>query len=312
MPMTDISQEWESEEIAKEILLNAVNIDLEPLKLVTWVEMKSDDAIRRWAFAGLTAHATKKLSNPEIDPTTGKTIAYVNDWSWLNKYNVRPGFERYGATAYFNDKQQLVQIYYPNEKKNVTKENSSPDLWEHSKWVYKCSGITGVTLKDHLVGLHFMASNFLAMAEAEHLSELNPIRRLVRPFTYGTVGINLGAVATLAVENGLLHRASALTWKSLVDGFKDSFSLNRFHSSVTSFLKDGNMYEDATSSDASKIYPFGQDALEFEKVVVSFVASYVDLYYEDDESVFADREVVAFWDGLRGNVREVFIGALND
>ena len=100
MPMTDISQEWESEEIAKEILLNAVNIDLEPLKLVTWVEMKSDDAIRRWAFAGLTAHATKKLSNPEIDPTTGKTIAYVNDWSWLNKYNVRPGFERYGATAY--------------------------------------------------------------------------------------------------------------------------------------------------------------------------------------------------------------------
>jgi hypothetical protein len=87
----------------------------------------------------------------------------------LNNYDVRPGLEKYGATAYFNDKQQLVQIYYSNELKNVTKENSNGDAWEHAKWVYKCSGITGVTLKDHLVGLHFMASNFLAMAEAEHL-----------------------------------------------------------------------------------------------------------------------------------------------
>ena len=301
MPLTDIALEWESEEVAKHILLNAVNVDLDPLKLVEWVEMKSDEAIRRWAFAGLTAHATVKLNGgPKMDASTGKSIAYVNDWSWLHKYDVRPGFEKYGATAYFDEHQHLVQIYYPGEQMNVTKTMKE---WEHAKWVYKCSGITGVTLKDHLVGLHFMASNFLAMAEAEHLSELNPIRRLVRPFTYGTVAINLGAIATLAVENGLFHRASALTWKSVVEGFKDSFSLNRFHGSVTSFLQKQNMYNDATGEDSSAIYPFGQDALTFEKVVVTFVKTYVDLYYKDDQSIFDDREVVAFWDGLRGNVR---------
>jgi len=154
-----------------------------------------------------------------------------------------------------------------------------------------------------------MASNFLAAAEAEHLGAQHPIRRMLRPFTYGTVGINLGAIATLAVENGLLHRASAFTWSSLQEGFKKSFDLNRFQGTM-SRLKENNMYEEATSTTASKNYPFGQDGLAFEQVVMEFVSKYVNLYYTTDQDVFNDRELVEFWDGLRGNVEGSHIAEL--
>ena len=221
----------------------------------------------------------------------------------------RDGFENYGATAYFDSNYKLTQIYYAAEKKNVT--SKQPVDWSHAKWVYKCSAISGVTLKDHLVGLHFMASNFLAAAEAEHLGAHHPIRRMLRPFTYGTVGINLGAIATLAVENGLLHRASAFTWSSLQEGFKKSFDLNRFTGTMSQYLKGNNMFLDATSKTASKNYPFGQDGLAFEKVVMEFVSKYVNLYYTTDQDIFDDRELVEFWDGLRGNVEGSHISELS-
>jgi len=206
MPLTDMVFEWDSEESATKILQNAVSLDLAPLKMVDWTEMKSEFAIERWCFSGIAAHATKKLNAIYIDPMTHKHILYQNDWSWMVVLETRDGFERYGATAYFNEQRKLVQILYANGGveppigRNITIDMDED--WKHAKWVFKCSAISGVTLRDHLVGLHFMASNFLAMAEAEYLGGKHPVRRLLRPFTYGTVSINLGAIATLAVENG--------------------------------------------------------------------------------------------------------------
>ena len=49
-------------------------------------------------------------------------------------------------------------------------------------------------------------------------------------------------------------------------------------------------------------YPFGHDALAFQKVIVTFVKKYVDLYYLDDQAIYEDEELIEFWDGLRGNV----------
>ena len=201
--------------------------------------MTSDFAIQRWAFAGLAAHKTEKLQEIYLDPVTNNQIVYQNDWSWMVDLETRDGFENYGATVYFDENKKLVQIYYAGVGKNITK--TMVEEWEHAKWVFKCSAISGVTLRDHLVGLHFMASNFLAASEAQYLNGTHPIRRLLRPYTYGTVGINLGAIKTLAVQNGILHRASAFTWDSLQEGFKISFDQNRFVGTIDQFLKYNRM-----------------------------------------------------------------------
>lgn len=106
-----------------------------------------------------------------------------------------------------------------NENKGMNVTKGMPE-WEHVKWclslwwnsqilvcrAYKCSVVAGATVKDHLVGIHFMASNFLTTSSIENLGPLHPIRRLLRPHTYGAIEINLGAVKTLAVENGVAHR----------------------------------------------------------------------------------------------------------
>ena len=44
---------------------------------------------------------------------------------------------------------------------------------------------------------------------------------------------------------------------------------------------------------------------------MSFVSKYVNLYYTTDQDIFDDRELVEFWDGLRGNVEGSQISELN-
>ena len=53
------------------------------------------------------------------------------------------------------------------------------------------------------------------------------------------------------------------------------------------------------TDDDDDSYPFGQDSIDYWNVVEKFVYEYVDVYYLDDASVLADRELVEFWDGLR-------------
>ena len=150
-----MATEWPDEDTAAKILQNAVSVDLEALKLGDWSEMKSDAAIARWVFSGVAAHATTKLpGRGETDSKTKAKILYLSDWSWMVRsyllttikyFNVnltyftvswihffsffcvvqvdletRDGFESYGATAYFDSKYKLTQIYYAAEKRNVT------------------------------------------------------------------------------------------------------------------------------------------------------------------------------------------------
>ena len=72
-----------------------------------------------------------------------------------------------------------------------------------------------------------MASNFLATSTAENLNASHPIRRMLRPHTYGTISVNLGAVNTLAPNGGILHRSVALTWQGLQDAYRKSLELIR-------------------------------------------------------------------------------------
>ena len=114
----------------------------------------------------------------------------------MHGYELRPGFESYGVNVYFNGKGELIQMYWAEQNRNLTR--GDPD-WDHVKWAYKVSVLTGVTVRDHLVrpssrrsrsdswwaqvGVHFMASNMLTMASDENLMPDHPLRRLLRPHT---------------------------------------------------------------------------------------------------------------------------------
>ena len=81
--------------------------------------------------------------------------------------------------------------------------------------------------QDHLVGVHLLASNLLATSTAENLNAAHPIRRMLRPHTYGAVSVNQGAVTNLASMYGILHRSVAMSWDSLNAALFKSFDLHR-------------------------------------------------------------------------------------
>jgi len=282
--LKDVHVEYKSSEEAHQMFQIAASDDLKPLELTPWKELWSDEAVSRFSFAGLAAHRMEAVSG------AGFGIAYKCDWDWLSNYEVRAGFERYGAIAYFDSRANLKKIYWSHAAKFVHPGEAD---WEHAKWAYKSTVVAGATLKDHLVGIHFMISNFLTSSSVTNLGANHSIRRLLKPHTYGAVSINMGATKTLATEFSLLHRASSFHWTEIEKAFYDCVALNRFVPLMVQLKASG------MDRVPSSIYPFGEDLKAFVSVVGKFVHSYVSLYYGDDGVALRDSELNKFWAGLK-------------
>ena len=141
-----------------------------------------------------------------------------------------------------------------------------------------------MTLKDHLVGVHFMMANRLATSTMGLPSD-HPLSRLLMVHTIGTFEINLGATSTL-VDGGILHRALALTGQGLAQGIRLAFDKNRA------------LFVHTAEVRPHELWSFGRDREAYRRVVQTFVQAYVELHYENDYSVAADPHVQAFHHGL--------------
>eukprot|EP01065_Artemidia_motanka_P030255 TRINITY_DN36270_c0_g1_i1.p1 TRINITY_DN36270_c0_g1~~TRINITY_DN36270_c0_g1_i1.p1 ORF type:complete len:636 (+),score=164.66 TRINITY_DN36270_c0_g1_i1:61-1968(+) len=305
-PIVDANEKWDSEEQADSALRTAIGGDLRQRMLGVSTDHTSDEAISRWAFAGLAAH---RLECPGV---TGRKADLVQGFvkvegtvpadehcqvafSWMGIFSVRPGFERYGATAFFSKDRKLTKIWWDFGAKMVKPGDAD---WAHAKWVWKCSVLTGVTFRDHLTGVHLMAGNLLTVASREGLAADHPIRRLVKPFTYGTIGINVAASNTLTCNHSLVHRAIALPFEEIQKGWDVILRHERQYKQAPEHLK--LMGTDKLGGE----YPFGQDWVAFDAVVQKFVDGYVSIYYggsgqEADDKVLADADVAEFWSKLR-------------
>ena len=219
--LVDQPQMWESTTNSSETLKVGGENDLKALRLVAWDEMKSDHAIERWCFSAPAGHTLERITTADMETSVGSkynvsAFAFKNDWTWMSGLSVRHGFEKYGAAAYFSADGKLAAIYV-----SYTGEMTYPTdgtAWKHAKWVFKCSVLTGLTLRDHLSHVHFVSANTLTTALFETLGATHAIRRLMRPYTYATVSVNLAAFSSLAAERAIFHRAVALTWESCVAG----------------------------------------------------------------------------------------------
>lgn len=298
--LQDIPTEWPSPEEAPRILNAGGETELKMLELVPWQrQMQEDEQISRFAFAGLGAHAMRPVDN---DP---EGIAFISQWDWMHQFEVRDGFERYGVNAYFDKDAKLVKMFWrPSPLEEGVFVYPGGQHWDHVKYAFKCTVLVGVTAKDHLVGIHFMASNFLTTSSTENLSPTHPLRRMLRPHTYGAVEINLGAVKTLAIAHGVAHRATALTWDGLKSALAASYTLNRYMSfpdsvkSMESTIATDRAIEASSGNLTHETYPYGRDALDFYGVVATMVGDFVDVTYPDDAAVIRDSELGYFWDGL--------------
>jgi len=169
--------------------------------------------------------------------------------------------------------------------------------WEHAKWAFRVSAMTGITLVQHLVKLHLMSANFVTDSVRRHLNTDHPLRLFMKPFTYRTISINFAASSALAGEFGLLHRATGFTYAGLTAGFTYAYKTVRAES-FEHFL--GRLNDPALEElqERHGRFPCAQDAREFVHIVSTFVRGYVEEYYPTDAALLADKAVVETYDAI--------------
>ncbi|RHY84306.1 hypothetical protein DYB31_008191 [Aphanomyces astaci] len=246
---------------------------------VHWNDRYSDRALELIAFNGFGQHLVEKLSDPHDD---GSYYGVLLDF--MHVLEVRPGYAKYGADAFFTRDGKVVKIvrggntYMPGD-----------DQWEYVKFCFRSSLNTKVTAVDHLLGIHSMVANYLTTSSREYLPVNHPLRRLIKPFTFRSVVINYAAAWALFWPKGMLHRGFALTEQ----GMKQTWDYGIARFNFTTFPQ-----QMASQGVDSVKLPYHEDGLDYWNVLRTFVSNYVDLYYTGDDAVQQDQSVIHFWDYL--------------
>jgi hypothetical protein len=274
--------------------------------------MDSDDQTARWAFAGFAAHTLEPVLGADSDGAV-----YFSDFTWMKGLEVRAGFEQYGAAAYFNENQELLKVEYSHINRMVYP--SDGDLWKRAKFIWRSSAMVGITLRDHLAGLHLTFADDVTASATENLPQAHPLRRFLKPFIYRTIQINFAASNLLCADHSLLHRTVALTWPALQKGFEYSFDIDYLRSKWAQHpTKNGLWKRYFEKSPAASFkaalpeelaqqgkYPYYEDLQAYYRVVEKFVESFVNIYsqpgkgFDSRPPFHKDPDVSAFWEHIQ-------------
>ncbi len=105
-----------------------------------------------------------------------------------------------------------------------------------------------------------------------------------------------GAHLFLTRENGLLHRATSLTFRGLRDAFVASLDRTipvdeHPLSSQIAVLNEIKL--------RNQTFPLAEDGIAYYQTVHDFVSNYVNVYYSSDQNLRTDLHVEDFWVQLK-------------
>jgi len=170
------------------------------------------------------------------------------------------------------------------------------DDWERSKFRFRSSLFSLVTLVDHLYFLHLQLANFFVTSLREQMAEYHPIRRFLTPFTYYTISVNDNAAKNLVAQRSMGPRCFALTDKGFNLAFAAAPHLQVWGYEVPAeeggpFLNLKNYFAWKRAKGVDTEY-FRQ-ASELYNIFYRFLASYLDCYYATKEALVKDEELIA-------------------
>ncbi|KAF0699130.1 Aste57867_10286 [Aphanomyces stellatus] len=275
----DFTQTWKAGECKEGYVMTKVG-KMWPKVHVVWNQRTSDNALKLFVFNGIGSHLVEKLPKQDKDGGT----YYAVKLNFMDELEVRPGFAKYGADAFFNRHGNIIKIV--RQGKTYTPLRTRTAKWEYVKMTFRGSLIAKITAIDHLMGLHMTVGNYFTTASREQLPADHPLRRLLKPFTFRAVAINRAASRSLMWSKAYLHRSLALTEAGLAQMWRyatESFKFEPFPDTI------------ARQGVDTLPLPFHQDGLDYWNIVRIFVNDYVNLYYTSDEDVTRDASVVAFY-----------------
>eukprot|EP00947_MAST-08B_sp_MAST-8B-sp1_P002140 g2140.t1 len=216
---------------------------------------QTDESVEAIVFRGLGQHEIKNVSKARTRedrqgfqrkdrnhekrlPTKAEVDAlgahFAVDASYLNSFEVRKDFDRYGAIGYFSKDRKLLAIWhceyngdggamvFPFGKRRTRTNSKATDQeamledymdWEHAKWTFKSSLAAWLFIYVHLIEVHFTVAGSMTQALRETLPGGHPLRQFLRPFTFGTLDINWQATKNLISDGGAVQRVASFTFK---------------------------------------------------------------------------------------------------
>jgi len=260
---------------------------------VKYDELLSNEAVTQFAFSGMGCHKMKKIGINYYDrervakrddrnhnnDIPGKA-KYMSDFSFLSIFEVREGYEHYGAAAYFDEDYKLMGIYCNeyDEYMEAVEDGVANEKWNHFKWIYKTSVFCAVTLMDHLWRVHHTESQALYECSIQSLSVNHPLRHFLKPFAFRAANINYKAINLLSCENGVAQRLWAFPFSQLVRVFNYCTMTYKFQP-LPDYV-DASMRDEDAADDSH--FPVLKDSQQFWDTMREFVAAYMKVYYTDD------------------------------
>ena len=284
-PIFDDAKSWRNLEEGSKVLKLAAGSHIPPpCSNWTGVDVTSDEAIVQMVFAGICGGRLRRSANPDLDGAFWSV-----NFDELVNFETRPGFERFGAIAFFSKQQKLIRIHWSMKGIDVYPNST---YWNHAKWVFRSSALVGITVVEHLLSSHFIFSNIVSTTTRESLAKDHPIRRFLKPFNHMAPTVNMGAVRFLTSEYGLLHRTVGLTYNGLISAFSFALQKIRYQGNpMLAFSRDIELLGDN--------FPYARDGRDYFSIVLNFVSSYVSVYYKTDEDVRQDRYLESLLSDMR-------------
>ena len=256
-----------------------------PKPNVPFLEPQSDAGLTRQAFYGLGAHRVTSVDPSK--PGVPEQAVFMVDLSSMTKFDVRPGFAKYGGNAYFSADQKPVAI---RDTSGMLVKPVDGFKWEMAKAMWRTSLVTLVTVVDHLYHTHFFVAAQTLRACVEGLPTEHPLRRAMHPFLMRTALINNIAGGSLLVDNSFVEHMTAFTEDAL-------------HKVATANYQKGPEWKALPKHVASKgaaihelikagQLPFYHDGLELWHIYRSFYDKIIDT---NESAVQSDKDLTKFW-----------------
>lgn len=218
----------------------------------------------------------------------GSPHPYKIDLTYLTAYPVRPGLALLGCRINFDAPEGKLAV--ANVEYAGTAVAPGEARWDFIERIALCSLVTHLTVWRH--GMQYHVAGLAPVAVVTHNMPANhPIRRLLAAHVWETISTNFYTHLTL--------RRSGFDVTGF--SFPRDVIFRYYDDGARAFdLRWLDLESDAERRgiDGDLDYPYLPLAQRYRDLIRSYVAAYVDLYYEDDAALDADSDAGAWFDGL--------------
>ncbi len=278
MPNTEHKTRWDRDTATRELtsFLGQGHVEL-------WDDWETDEGWLRMFVQGPCAGDLRREGD-----------VYVVDAGVLALGPMRPGCAELGVKVAVTIDEAGVHPAWIRKQDGTIVEPGDP-RWAVTRVIAAAGLHNYVGMVRHVLNLHYVGAQALAVLVHNHLPFDHPLHRLLWPHVAGTLAVNWTATTNFVGPHALGVQNYAPTWeawKKLIPAGWAAFAWEDYDIPET-FARRGT---DALI--AKGLYPFGEDATLIWGVIRGYVDDYLAQYYANDAAVAEDVVVQEALTGL--------------